>query len=198
MRPARGIQIAAFLVVGFVVVLGVAFAARLDTNPRLAPSPLIGRPAPDFDLPLLTGDGTVRLTDFRGEIVVVNFFASWCPPCRREHPALVGTARAFADSGVQFIQVVFQDTPDNAVAFLDELGWSEVTIYALDPKSRAAIAFGVFGIPETYFIDPDGIVVGKIQGEADALVLGDTIDTIRRGDDPGQRVVGETQSSPPD
>ncbi len=54
----------------------------------------------------------------------------------------------------------------------------------------------MFGIPETYFIDPDGIVVGKIQGEADALVLGDTIDTILRGDDPGQRVVGETQSPP--
>jgi len=193
---ARGIRFAALTVVGLAALLGVVFAGRLDTNPRLVPSPLIGRQAPTFDLPLLAREGTVRLDDFRGEIVVVNFFASWCLQCRLEHPALVETARAFAGSGVRFIQIVFQDTPENAAAFLDELGWSEVTVYAVDPGSRAAIAFGVFGIPETFFIDPEGVVVGKIQGASTALVLGETIDTIRRGEDPGQRVVGETRSAP--
>lgn len=195
MRGGRGLRVAAFTVVGLAALLGVVFAGRLDTDPRLSPSPLIGKPAPGFELPLLEGEGTVRLTDYRGQIVLVNFFASWCVQCRLEHPDLVATADAFAGSGVQFIQIVYQDTADNVVAFLDELGRSDTTVYALDPGSRAAIAFGVFGIPETFFIDPGGTVVGKIQGQSTAFILGETIDKIRRGEDPGQQVVGETQSS---
>ena len=191
----RGLRIVALVVVGLAALLAVVFAGRLDADPRLSPSPLIGKPAPDFELPLLEGEGAVRLTDYRGDIVVVNFFASWCLQCRLEHPDLVATADAFGPAGVRFIQIVYQDTAENVVAFLDELGRSETTVYALDPGSRAAIAFGVFGIPETFFIDPDGIVVGKIQGQSTALILGETIDKIRRGEDPGQQVVGETQSS---
>ncbi len=195
MSRGRGLRIAALTVVGLAALFAVVFAGRLDADPRLSPSPLIGKPAPDFELPLLEDDGAVRLTDYRGNIVVVNFFASWCLQCRLEHPDLVATADAFGPSGVQFIQIVYQDTADNVVAFLDELGRSQSTVYALDPGSRAAIAFGVFGIPETFFIDPDGTVVGKIQGQSTALILGETIDKIRRGEDPGQQVVGETQSS---
>jgi cytochrome c biogenesis protein CcmG/thiol:disulfide interchange protein DsbE len=69
-------------------------------------------------------------------------------------------------------------------------------LYLHDPGSRAAIAYGVFGIPETFFLDASGIVVGKIIGEADALVLGATLDTILAGDVPGQQITGDTQQQP--
>ena len=156
----------------------------------------IGSPAPAFELPLLDGSGTAALTDFRGQIVVVNVFASWCPGCRTEHDDLLATAEAFADSGVKFIQISYQDEPEDTIAFLDELGHSPYTTYLVDEGSRAAIAFGVFGVPETYFIDEAGIVRGKIQGETNALLLGRTSDTIRRGEDPGSTVVGEVQVAP--
>ncbi len=69
-------------------------------------------------------------------------------------------------------------------------------MYLADPGSRTAIAYGVFGIPETFFIDPEGTVVGKIIGEADALILGATIDSIRNGEQPGQKITGDTQQRP--
>lgn len=192
----RGIRSAAIIVVIASAALAVIFSSRFGRDPNLVPSPLIGQPAPAFELPLLDGSGTAALTDFRGQIVVVNVFASWCPGCRTEHDDLIATAEAFAGSGVKFIQISYQDERDDTIAFLNELGYSPVTTYLVDEGSRAAIAFGVFGVPETYFIDEDGIVRGKIQGETNALLLGRTIDTIRRGEDPGSTVVGDVQVAP--
>ncbi len=128
--------------------------------------------------------------------MVVNFFASWCPGCRSEHGDLVSTANAFAGSGVRFVQVSYQDQPEDTLDFLDELGVSPSTTYLIDEGSRAAIAFGLFGVPETYFIDRDGIVRGKIQGETNALLLGKTIDALRRGESVGSQVVGDVQTRP--
>ncbi len=196
MSRGTGLRVAAGGAVVAMAVLAVAFSTRFGRDPRLVESPLIGEPVPDLSLPLLDGSGEVSLADLRGEIVVVNFFASWCLQCRAEHPDLVATADAFAGAGVRFLGVSYQDRPEDSVAFLDELGWSDATIYATDPGSRAAIALGVFGVPETYFIDPDGVVVGKIQGESNAALLGETLDRIRRGEDPGSRVVGDVQSAP--
>lgn len=176
------------------VLLALVFVTRFGSSPVIANSPLIGNVAPDVTLPHLDGDGSVRLADLRGEIVVVNFFRSSCVPCRAEHDDLVSTANAFADSGVRFVEITYQDSVPEAIAFLDEFGRANTTIYAGDPRSRAAIAFGVFGIPETFFIDEEGVVVGKIIGESNALVLGNAIDAIRRGERPGQQVVGETES----
>lgn len=192
----RGVRIAAIGMVIVSAALAVIFSSRFGRDPNLVPSPLIGQPAPDFELPLLDGNGSVALTDFRGEIVVVNIFASWCPGCRTEHDDLVATAEAFADSGVQFIQISYQDEPEDTISFLNELGISPATVYLVDEGSRAAIAFGVFGVPETYFIDADGIVRGKRQGETNALQLGQAIDAIRRGEDPGSEVVGDVQTAP--
>lgn len=194
----RWIRLGALGAVAASIIVALAFTTRFGSDPNLVTSPLIGRPAPDLTLPLLDSDGDLRLGDHRGEIVVVNFFASWCLQCRDEHDDLVATANAFAGSGVTFIQVVYQDQAADARSFLDELGWSEATIYAEDPGSRAAIAFGVFGVPETYFVSPEGTVVGKIQGESNAVLLGETIDKIRRGEAPGSQVVGEVQSGPGD
>lgn len=192
----RTIRLAAIVVVVFAVGLAVIFSSRFGRDPNLVDSPLIGQPAPTFELDLLDGSGTASLTDFQGNIVVVNFFASWCLGCRNEHSALVATAEAFRDQNVRFVQISYQDEPADSIGFLQELGLSGVTTYLVDPGSRAAIAFGVFGIPETYFIDTEGVVQGKIQGETNALKLGETIDRMKRGEDIGTEVVGEIQSSP--
>ena len=183
-------------VVGATVVLAVVLASRFGSDPGLVDSPLLGEPAPEFDLADLDGSGGLALTDLRGDVVVVNFFASWCLECREEHADLVATADSFADQGVTFVQIAYQESTAESLAYLDEVGRSAATRYLADPGSRAAIAYGVFGIPETFFIDPDGIVVGKIIGEADALILGGTIDAIKAGERPGQQITGDTQQQP--
>jgi len=178
------------------VVFAVVLASRFGTDPGLVDSPLLGQPAPDFDLPPLEGGESVSLTDLDGDIVVVNFFASWCLECRNEHQALVSTADAFADEGVTFVAISYQESPPASLDYLESAGRSDATHYLADPGSRTAIAFGVFGIPETFFIDEGGTVVGKIIGESDAFTLGATIDAIKRGESPGQSVTGNTQQSP--
>lgn len=192
----RWLRLAGFTVALLTVVFAVVLASRFGTDPGLVESPLIGQPAPPFELETLEGGGTVRLEDLRGEIVVVNFFASWCLQCQLEHDDLVATSDAFADQGVRFVQISYQERAERSLAYLAEAGTSDATYYLHDPGSRTAIAYGVFGIPETYFIDEDGIVVGKIIGESNAFVLGGTIDAIKRGERPGQSVTGDTQQRP--
>lgn len=178
------------------VAFAVVLASRFGTDPGLVDSPLLGQPAPEFELAPLEGGDTVSLSDMEGDIVMVNFFASWCLQCRNEHEALTSTADAFADEGVTLVQVAYQESPPDSIAYLDTAGRSDAAYYLADPGSRTAIAYGVFGIPETFFIDPEGTVVGKIIGESDAFILGATIDTIKRGETPGQSVTGDTQQRP--
>lgn len=197
--PRRSpMRLAAWAVVGVTVMLAVVFASRFGADPRLSDSPLMGRPVPDVTLPRLTGDGQVSLRSLEGDILVVNFFASWCLECRVEHDALVATSDAFADSNVTFLGIAYQDDPSDSLDFLQEEGMSPSTEYLVDEGSRAAVAFGVFGVPETYFVDPSGTVVGRIIGPTDSLTLGSAIDAIRRGEDPGEQVLGNTRSAPGD
>lgn len=178
------------------VAFAVVLASRFGTDPGLVDSPLLGQPAPQFDLAPLEGGDPVSLTDLEGDIVVVNFFASWCLECRNEHEALVSTANAFADDDVTFVSISYQESPPASLDYLETAGRSEVTHYLADPGSRTAIAYGVFGIPETFFIDREGVVVGKIIGESNAFTLGATIDAIERGESPGQTVTGDTRQAP--
>ena len=159
MTRVRVAAIAAVLVAG---ALAAILAARFGSDPRAVHSPLVGRPAPDETLPRLDGGGTVRLSDYRGSVVVVNFFASWCVPCRSEHAELTRAASDLQDKGVKFIGVVYQDRPDAARQFLRELGGTYDVV--TDPGSRAAIDFGMFGVPETFFVDATGAVAGKVAG----------------------------------
>jgi cytochrome c biogenesis protein CcmG/thiol:disulfide interchange protein DsbE len=183
-------------VVGVTVVLAVVLASRFGSDPGLVDSPLLGQPAPDFDLAGLDGSKGTALADLEGEIVVLNFFASWCLECRAEHDDLVAASDSFADDDVQFVQIAYQEQADETLAYLDEAGTSAETFYLADPGSRTAIAYGVFGIPETFFIDAEGVVVGKIIGESDALIIGATIDSIKNGEQPGQQITGDTQQRP--
>jgi cytochrome c biogenesis protein CcmG/thiol:disulfide interchange protein DsbE len=177
-------------------VFAVVLASRFGTDPALVPSPLIGEAAPGFSLPTLDGKSTINLTDLEGEVVVVNFFASWCLQCRAEHDDLVATAEAFSGREVRFVQISYQESPAQSLEYLEEAGTSTETTYLADPGSRAAIAYGVFGIPETFFIDAAGVVVGKIVGESDAMILGATLDSILAGKRPGHTVTGDTMQRP--
>lgn len=191
----RALRWAAWGLVAATVVLAVVLASRFGGDPGLVDSPLLGKPAPEFEMQLLDGEGSVALADLRGQIVVLNFFASWCPECRKEHDDFVATADAFAEDGVTVIQATYQEDPDISSGYLDEEGRSDSIIYVHDLGSRTAISFGVFGIPETFFIDESGTVVGKIIGETQAFSLGAAIDAIKRGEMPGQEVTGNTQQT---
>lgn len=191
-RPAR--LIAGILGAIALAVLLAIFNSRIGINTDEIPSPLIGQPAPVLDLPLLETDGTYQLAD-DGGITVVNFWASWCLQCRLEHPDLVSTNDIYADRGVTFVGINYLDNDGPAGRFLDDLGRGEGYVYVDDPGSRAAIEFGVFGIPETFFIR-DGVIVGKLIGETDALTLTDTLERILAGEEIGARQVGEQQQQP--
>lgn len=172
-RAAQVIAVA--LLVGLVVVLTLAF--RHD--PRDIRSNLVGKSAPAFDLEALDGRGRVRLPDLQGDgkAVVVYFYASWCIPCKQEYPILVRTWERYRTSDVVIVGILFQDDRDAGLQFHRERGGTWPTAY--DERSRTAIAFGVYGIPETYFIRPDGTIAGRhvgLMGE-ETLVAG--IEAIR-------------------
>jgi cytochrome c biogenesis protein CcmG/thiol:disulfide interchange protein DsbE len=163
----------------------LVFSSRFGIDPRLVNSPLIGQPVPSLELGVLAEDGSFDFTDLHGSVAIINFWASWCFPCRGEHPALTAVAREYEERGVRLIGVIYQDQPADAIAFLDELGrGGDNYRYVLDPDSRAAVEFGVFGVPETYFVDADGIIVGKVQGAVTASLLRSTLDQILSGQRP--------------
>lgn len=157
-----------FVVIGvtglLVLLLAVTLGTRFGHDPRLVESPLIGKPAPSIALDYLERQGTWTLDDHSGHVVVVNFWASWCVGCRLEHDDLLKTAATFRDQGVVLLGVTFQDDPAESIAFLDEMGRGYDSV--IDPGSRVAVEYGVFGIPETFIIDGHGIVRAKIAGES--------------------------------
>lgn len=178
------------------VALAIVFTSRFGNDPTIVDSPLLGQFAPAIALPRLDGQGDVDISDVDADVVVINFFASWCLPCREEQPHLVAAANAFADRRVRFVSIAYRNDPADIATFLEEYGSSPSILYVEDPGGRAAIAYGVFGIPETFVIGADGTVVRKIVGAADALLLGSTIDAVLAGGEPDQVVVGETFTGP--
>ena len=130
---------------------------------------MVGRRAPHFALPSIDGREVVRLGSLRGQVVVVNFWASWCTDCLTEHPALAAAWRRFRDQGVTMLGVVYQDTASDAARFMRTLGgtWPQVT----DPGDRVAIAYGVRGVPETFFIGPDGRIAAQHSGAVTYQIL---------------------------
>lgn len=140
----------------------------LSLNPREVPSPLIGKAAPAFSLPQLDAlDQTFSPADLRGQVWVLNVFASWCGPCRSEHPQVKRLAQS---AGVPVVGLNYKDPPDNARQWLRELG-NPYRVVAVDVQGRAGIDWGVYGVPETFVIDKTGLIRYKHVGELTAQVL---------------------------
>ncbi|HLG91818.1 MAG TPA: redoxin domain-containing protein [Acidimicrobiales bacterium] len=147
---------------GLVAVL----ATRPAATTTEAQSPLLGKPAPDFGGASLSGP-PVSLASLRGRFVLVNFFASWCAPCRTEAPELVTLAFQHKATGdLAIVGVTFNDSAQAALAFLRSTGeeWPAIA----DPNGQIALAYGVRGPPESYLVAPDGRVVAKFVGPVTA------------------------------
>lgn len=159
---------------GLVTLLAYGFT----TNPRDIPSPLVGRPAASFSLPLFDG-GRFALDEHRGKVIVVNFWASWCVPCREEAPLLEAAWRAYRDRGVVFVGVNIQDSDPAARAFLREFG---VTFpNGPDAGGRLAIDYGVYGIPELFVVGRDGRIRYKHVGAVGEATLVRTVEAALQG-----------------
>jgi cytochrome c biogenesis protein CcmG/thiol:disulfide interchange protein DsbE len=143
---------------------GVSGALRVNWEGKVIP--LRARPAPELRVALLPTDqgarGELDLAALRGQPVVVNFWASWCQPCRDEAPLLERFAAEYGPRGVAFVGVNVWDSADKARAFLDEFGVSYVN--GVDARGSAAVDYGLTGLPETFFIDRQGQIVGKFVG----------------------------------
>ena len=176
------------------LVLALIFASRFGSDPTLSASPLIGEPAPSGSVAYQYEEGATSLDDYAGDIVVVNFWASWCLACRDEHAALTQAADDYADFGTTFVAVNYQDDPGRADAFLEELGRSSATVYTVDEGSRTAFEWGVLGLPETFFVDRDGVVVGKVSGPLTYGLLSRTIDQIILGEAVGDITTGDVEN----
>ena len=157
--------------IGFLILAGFAAAALFATlsgsrNPAQLPSVLIGKRAPATPVPLLdNGMATLDLADFAGEPLLVNFFASWCAPCRAEAPAL-----ALLAESVTVIGIAYKDKPVDTTAFLTQFG-NPFSAIGVDRDGRLGFAWGVYGVPESYVIGSDGTVLLRHAGPIDRRVL---------------------------
>jgi cytochrome c biogenesis protein CcmG, thiol:disulfide interchange protein DsbE len=158
-------------VAGFLGLLA-AFALGLEHDPSRVPSPLIGKPVPDFALPPVAGHGQgFAASDLRGRVSLVNVFASWCVSCREEHPLLLQLARA-AVAPIDGLD--YKDKPVDAARWLTAMGDPYGRIGA-DRDGRVAIDWGVYGVPETFVVDRNGVIAYKVIGPITPETLERTI-----------------------
>jgi cytochrome c biogenesis protein CcmG, thiol:disulfide interchange protein DsbE len=168
------------------VPLILLFAWGFTRDPAVIPSPLPGHPAPQFALdvfapgqpPLSRPVGeTVRLADLRGKVVVLNFWASWCVACREEHATLSATARLYAGRPVQFLGVLYNDSAAAGEAWIAAMGGQSYPSMQ-DPEAHTAIDYGLYGVPETFFIDGNGRVAYKQLGPVSDVRLAQIVDSL--------------------
>ena len=153
---------------GIFVALVALLAIGLQLNPREVPSPLIGKPAPAFDLPLLAEpDKRFSQKEMLGRVWMLNVWASWCPPCLVEHPVVT----RIAQSGlVPVVGLNYKDQRDDARGWLQQLG-DPYTVSLSDSDGRTGIDWGVYGVPETFVIDKQGVIRFKHVGPLTAAVV---------------------------
>ena len=124
-----------------------------NRDPSLVPSVMIDKPVPDFDLPpLVAGSPGLKSTELKGRVTLINFFASWCVPCRVEHPLLLDLARG---KQLEIDGIAYKNKREDTTGYLVELGNPYARV-VVDEAGRTAIDFGVYGVPESYLIDRDG------------------------------------------
>ena len=166
--------IAGLIALGFVVLLGWSLLNK-EPITGLSGITMVNRPAPDFTLTTFEGN-KISLGDLKGKPVVINFWASWCPPCRIEAPLLERTWRTFKNHGVVFIGVDIQDELEDALAYLREFN----VIYpnGPDPTGEISIDYGVSGLPVTFFVSKQGEITRRWVGAIEKRVLIDSIEEI--------------------
>lgn len=152
---------------GIFLVIAVFLAIGLGHDPREVPSPLINKPAPAFQLAQLHDPGkTFAAADMRGKVWLLNVWASWCVSCRDEHPLLLDLAKSRT---IPIYGLNYRDARENAIGWLNELG-DPYTLSAYDADGRVGIDYGVYGVPETYLIDREGVIrykqIGPITPDA--------------------------------
>jgi cytochrome c biogenesis protein CcmG/thiol:disulfide interchange protein DsbE len=144
----------------FVLVAWFALALRPNYDPQTLPSAMIDQPAPAFDLAALNGGANLSLSGLKGQVVLLNFFASWCAPCRVEQPILMRLAK---QDHVALYGIDYKDQPAAARRILAELG-DPYRAIGLDADGITGINFGVYGVPETYVIDKNGQIRKRFVG----------------------------------
>lgn len=167
----RGRRWLAFLPLALFLALAGVFLAQLlsGRDVSVVPSALIGQPAPDTPLPPLEGADLPGFEPslFKGRVTLVNVWASWCAPCRQEHPLLMQLAE---DDRIGIAGLNYKDRPENARRFLGELG-NPYSAIGVDDSGRAAIEWGVYGVPETFLVGRDGTIVFKHVGPFTAEIV---------------------------
>jgi len=156
----------------FLVLVGYfVLALRPDRDPSELPSAMIDKPAPGFDLAALDGGARLATATFAGQVALLNFFASWCVPCRVEHPLLM---RMTAEEKIPLYGIDYKDRPEDAKRFLAQLG-DPFKRVGLDADGRLGIDFGVYGVPETYVVDKSGRIRYRQVGPLTSETLEGTI-----------------------
>jgi cytochrome c biogenesis protein CcmG/thiol:disulfide interchange protein DsbE len=157
------------------VLLAVFLAVGLRLNPREVPSPLIGKPAPEFTLPTLhQPEATISRKDLLGQVWILNVWASWCVACREEHPAVVEFGRRKI---VPIYGLNYKDTRDAGMQWLARLG-NPYVASLFDADGKLGIDFGVYGVPETFVIDRQGVIRFKHIGPMTPQILREQIEPL--------------------
>jgi len=171
-KPEKALRLGVLVPLVVFLVIGVFLGIGLTLDPRKLPSPLIGKAVPEFELPPVKGRTLgLAASDLRGEVSLVNVFASWCTACRDEHPLWMQVQK----SGLVPIHGLdYKDKPDDAQAWLKELG-DPYTRTGADISGRVGIDWGVYGVPETFVIDRNGVIAYKHIGPITAKSLNETL-----------------------
>jgi cytochrome c biogenesis protein CcmG/thiol:disulfide interchange protein DsbE len=161
------ILVVSLINLALLVLLGSQLLVPAQNQSNAGSSPLIRHPAPDFTLAVLSAHaGTaskMHLADLKGKPIVLNFWASWCDPCKHEAPLLQATWRGAQSRGIIFLGIDFQDTRSDGLNFLQKYGITYLNV--VDDTGSTAINYGVSGVPETFFLDRHGVIVSKVIGE---------------------------------
>jgi len=171
-------RIARYAAVALLLCLALTLTLAFRRDPHDIRTGTVGKPAPSFALPSLADGAVISLDQYKGKIVVLNFWSSWCIPCKEENPALADTWERYRGTDGVLIGIVIQDTTAAARDYTARLGNSWPS--AVDDSGQVALGYGVFGPPETYFIGADGVIAGRHIGPIDERTLINGIETIRR------------------